>query len=133
MELKTSISSVQHFKELIDEPVKLLDDLRKISNEVVFIQTGPNFIEIMPADVDSGNSSTYIHHHYYTLPLPEITTYGDSGNAIGLFKFSSKSVTRSCGPEYVKKEATCTYDDGPSMFVKSAVERCVLSKSKEKK
>ena len=31
---------------------KLLDDLRKINNEVVFIQTGPNFIEIMPVDVD---------------------------------------------------------------------------------
>ncbi len=121
------------FKDLIDDPVKLLEDLSKINEEVVFIQTGPNFIEIMPVNVDKGNSSKYINDNFYKVPLGEIIAFGDSGNDIELFKFSSKSVTRSCAPEYVKKEATCTYDDGPSMFVKSAIESCVLPKAKEKK
>ena len=66
------------------------------------------------------------------MPLGEKITFGDSGNGIGLFKSTSTSATSSCAPEYVKKDATCTYVDGPSMFVRSDIERCVLSKTKEK-
>ncbi|MGL5640510.1 MAG: HAD-IIB family hydrolase [Mycoplasmoidaceae bacterium] len=116
----------------IGDPVKLIKDLKKISNDVDFIQTGQNFVEIMPINIDKGSSSKHVNDNYYKIPLDKIISFGDSGNDIGLFKFSAKSVTRSCAPEYVKKEATCTYDDGPSMFVKSAIERCILSKEKGK-
>ncbi|MGL5246530.1 MAG: HAD-IIB family hydrolase [Mycoplasmoidaceae bacterium] len=120
------------FDSFIDDPLKLINDLKKISSDVDFIQTGVSFIEIMPANIDKGLSSKYVNDNYYKVPLDKIISFGDSGNDIGLFKFSAKSITRSCAPEYVKKEATCTYDDGPSMFVKSAIEKCILSKLKGK-
>ncbi|MGL5591377.1 MAG: HAD-IIB family hydrolase [Mycoplasmoidaceae bacterium] len=118
------------FDNCIGDPIKLINELKEISSDVEFIQTGTSFVEIMPANIDKGSSSKYVNDNYYKMPLDKIISFGDSGNDIGLFKFSAKSVTRSCAPEYVKKEATCTYDDGPSMFVKSAIERCILSKEK---
>lgn len=118
------------FDEFIDDPVKLLNDLKKINGDLDFVQTGSKFIEIMPTGVNKGKSSKFINDNFYKVPNDKIIAFGDSGNDINLFKFSSKSVTRSCAPDYVKKEATCTYDDGPSMFVKSAIEECVLPKIK---
>ncbi|MGL4616891.1 MAG: HAD-IIB family hydrolase [Mycoplasmoidaceae bacterium] len=118
------------FDNCIDDPIKLINDLKKISNDVDFIQTGVSFIEIMPSNIDKGLSSKKINDNYYKIPLDKIISFGDSGNDIGLFKYSAKSVTRRCAPEYVKKEATCIYDDGPSIFVKSAIEDCILSKVK---
>ncbi|MGL4647606.1 MAG: HAD-IIB family hydrolase [Mycoplasmoidaceae bacterium] len=111
------------FDEELKNPKDLVAELNKMTNSVTFLQSGVNFVEIMPNKVNKWSAISLINDNYYHINNEDILTLGDSGNDIEMLSASGCSITRSCAPDYIRKIVDVVLDDGPSMFVKTAIEK----------
>lgn len=105
----------------IDDPIELVDNLKKISNKFDYANTGSNFMEIIVKNINKATALDFINTNYYKIKRDNILLFGDSGNDVEMMDYAGTSITRDDARDEIKKRANIIYPGGASKFVKNAL------------
>lgn len=105
----------------LENPVALIEDLKKISNKMDYANTSDTFIEVIIKNTNKATALEYINENYYHFDKEDILVLGDSGNDLEMMDYAGTSVTRHDARPEIKSRASLIFDGGASKFVKNAL------------
>ncbi len=120
-ELKDITKFCIDFLNKIEDPIVLIENLKKICDKVDFANTGDKFIEIIIKGVNKATALEYINQNHYKVLPEEILVFGDSGNDVEMMDYAGTSITRHDSRPEIQKRATAIFPGGASKFVKNAL------------
>ncbi len=109
------------FLNIIEDPLLLIENLKKICDKVDFANTGEKFIEIIIKGINKGTALEYINEKHYNVLPEEILVFGDSGNDVEMMDYAGTSITRHDSRPEIQERATMIFPGGASKFVKNAL------------
>jgi Cof subfamily protein (haloacid dehalogenase superfamily) len=120
-ELKDITKFCIDFLNKIEDPLLLIENLKKICDKVDFANTGEKFIEVIIKGVNKSTALEYINENHYKLDQKEILVFGDSGNDVEMMDYAGTSITRHDSRPEIQTRATMIFPGGASKFVKNAL------------
>ncbi|MDK2819821.1 MAG: HAD-IIB family hydrolase [Mycoplasmataceae bacterium] len=109
----------------IEDPIALIEAMRKISDKVDYVNTGSKFVEIIIKDISKATALSYINENFYKISTDEIIVFGDSGNDVEMMDYAGTAVTRDDAREEIKQHADLVFEGGASKFVKNALVKLI--------